>query len=51
MLSILDKKEDINELYKNNGKLCFYSTIDNLELFGTTIHLKDNQLIMYIALF
>lgn len=44
---LLDKKEDINELYKNNGKLCFYSTIDNLELFGTTIHLKDNQLIMY----
>lgn len=44
---LLDKKEDIDELYKKNGKLCFCSTLDNVELFGTTIHLKNNKLIMY----
>lgn len=44
---LLDKKEDIDEWYKNNGKLCFGSTLDNLELFGTDIHFKNNQLIMY----
>lgn len=44
---LLDQKEDIDEWYKNNGKLCFCSTLDNLELFGTDIHFKDNQLIMY----
>lgn len=43
----LNEKADINELYKNDGKILLKSTLDNISLFGVDITLKTNEMIMY----
>lgn len=43
----LNEKADINELYKNDGKILLKSTLDNISLFGVNITLKTNEMIMY----
>ena len=43
----LNEKADINELYKNDGKILLKSTLDNISLFGVDITLKTNEMVMY----